>query len=137
MKKPLLIVLTLAMLLSLCACGGGGQSAEVPNASTETAITKDSYIGTWKRVFVNSDNDTITQTIEVYKGGTGKFTIHDGSGKQSDSYYNATWEINDDVLNFTYGSVASLTLGFELDVSTTPNTIVRVDDETIIYKKFE
>ena len=137
MKKPLLIVLTLAMLLSLCACGGGGQNAEVPNASTETAITKDSYIGTWKRVFVNDDNETITQTLEVYKGGTGKFTIHYGKEGKSDSNYNATWEINDDVLNFTYGSVASVTIGLELDVSTDPNILVRVDDESVIYKRFE
>ena len=51
--------------------------------------------------------------------------------------YNATWEINDDVLNFTYGSIAPVTLGFELDVSANPNTIVRVDDKTVIYEKFE
>lgn len=69
MKKPLLIVLALALLLSLCACGSGGQNAEVSNDSTET---KENFIGTWKRVFVNSDNETITQTLEVYKGGTGK-----------------------------------------------------------------
>lgn len=134
MKKPLLIVLALALLLSLCACGSGGQNAEVSNDSTET---KENFIGTWKRVFVNSDNETITQTLEVYKGGTGKFTIHYGSGNQSDSNYNATWEINDDVLNFTYGSIAPVTLGFELDVSANPNTIVRVDDKTVIYEKFE
>lgn len=53
MKKPLLIVLSLAMLLTLCACAGGEQNAEVPNASTapeetvmpeDTALTKEELI---------------------------------------------------------------------------------------------
>ena len=34
MKKPLLIVLTLAMLLSLCACGGGKETVEEPVIKT-------------------------------------------------------------------------------------------------------
>ena len=47
MKRIMALSLVLLMCLSLCACGGGEQNAEVPNeptASGEPAITKDDLL---------------------------------------------------------------------------------------------
>lgn len=132
MKKKIMIglamLLVVIMSISLVACGGNNTSSD----ENVVSVTKDDYVGTWKRIFFNSDNECVTQIVEIYKGGTGHFTIRKSG--ESDSNYNATWELNDDVLNFTYSSV---TIGLELDIASAPHTLIRVDDDSAIFEKIE
>lgn len=53
MKKALSLLLALVMCLSLCACGGGNETPETPEATTEApttpeSITAESLAGTYK-----------------------------------------------------------------------------------------
>ena len=128
MKKIVAMLLVVIMSISLVACSGNNASSDENVAS----VTKDDYIGTWERIFFNSNNEAVTQIMEVYKGGTGHFTIRKSG--ESDSNYDATWELNDNILNFKYGSTP---IGFEIDMSTDPYTLIRVDDNTAIFEKSE
>ena len=85
------------------------------------------YMGNWMRYF-KVDNYDVTQTMKIYKGGTGKLTIKYTNGN-SDSNYDATWELKDGVLNFTYSRV---TIGFEL--SEDGLSLKSVDGEKIFLK---
>ena len=126
MKKTVSLILALMMCLSLCACGGNGDT-NTP-AESQPAELKDSVLGTWERKFTTSEGQNVKQIIEIYKGGTGKFLIY----SDGESSYQASWEIKDDVLNFTYSHI---TLGLILDATVEPMTLTRVDDDSAIFVK--
>ena len=124
MKRLIALLLAAALALSLVACGNNA------NNTTDT-ISEDDFIGTWEREFTNSDNEKIKQTIEIYEGGTGHFTITHYDG-EADNNYDGTWELNDDVLNFSYTLV---TIGLKIDKSSNPVSLIRVDDSSAIFNK--
>lgn len=66
MKKPLLIVLTLAMLLSLCACGGGSKNVEL-GESVEKGVGKititDVQLANTRYVKANKNSDDFLMPI--------------------------------------------------------------------------
>ena len=140
MKRIIFLLLALVMCLSLCACGGNDapSTPEAPEATEKTLETKDYVIGTWERNFTTSEDEDVRQVMEVYKGGTGKFfiyTVHNGLEKNGS--FEASWEIRDDVLNFTYGGSIDVTLGLILDISAQPMTLTQVDDSNAIFVKVE
>lgn len=119
MKRLFTLVLSLIVVLSLCACGGKDLAEEV--------------IGTWEREVKSDSGDTIKQIIEVYKGGTGSYHYeHENEHKHGS--FDATWEIKDDILNLTYTFV---TRGFSIDTSTQPMTLTEVSDSSAIFYKVE
>lgn len=113
MKKCILSLSALLLIVLLLGCG---------QPST------DAYLGTWSRSDTNN-GDTFTQIIEIYKGGTGHFTIKHSNG-ESDNSYTATWEIKDNTLNFKYSHV---TIGLELNGS--KDSLVSVDGTKKLYTK--
>lgn len=123
MKRLAVMLLSVALLLSVTACGGTGGASN--------AVSEDDLIGTWEREFTNSDGEEIGQILEIYKGGTGHFTITHDNG-EGDNNYDGTWEMEDDVLNFTYTFV---TIGLTFDPSSDPVSLVRVDDSSAIFYK--
>lgn len=138
MKQIVSLILALALCLSLCACGGGNDAPQATDTPAETPPLelKDYVLGTWERNFTTSDGQEIKQVIEVYKGGTGKFYIFTDKDYES-GYFQSSWEIQDDVLNFTYGGSISVTLGLILDTESQPMTLTQVDDNTAIFVKTE
>lgn len=131
MKKALIIFLVAIMSLTFVACSEKDSSTD----KDTPIITKDSYIGTWQRVFYSKEEEKIiTQIIEIYKGGTGHFRSFSDKEGSFDYNYTATWEITDGVLNLSYVFV---TVGFELDVSVEPNTLTRVDDSSAVFIKIK
>lgn len=138
MKKIVSLLLFFVFCLSVCACSSEGNNTQAPDATEETLETKDYVIGTWERNFTTSEDEYVRQVMEVYKGGTGKFfiyTVHNGLEKNGS--FEASWEIRDDVLNFTYGGSIDVTLGLILDISAQPMTLTQVDDSNAIFVKVE
>lgn len=133
MKKLFALLLALVMSISLVACGGGGDTKNTNNTTSQPDVTelKDYAIGTWERSFTASTGENIKQVMEIYKGGTGKFIIY----SNNDGEFSATWEIQDDVLNFTYSSPVTATYGFTLDTEDGLLTLTRVDDSSVIFIK--
>lgn len=132
MKKALSLILALVMCLSLCACGNGSNTTDTLT-ETQTLELKDCVIGTWERNFTSSEGNAIRQVIEVYQGGTGKFSYYVvGNGTEKDGSFPATWEIKDGVMNFKYGFAP---LGYLLDSSAQPMTLTQVDDANVIFVK--
>lgn len=133
MKKIIALLLVAVLCFSLVACGGGDDTQISNNASSEPDVTelKDYAIGTWERSFTTSTGENIKQVMEIYKGGTGKFFIY----SNNDGTFPATWEIQDDVLNFTYSSPVTATYGFTLDTEGGLLTLTRVDDSSAIFTK--
>ena len=149
MTKTITLLFTFTLMLMFVACGGNStfDKENVNNASTnmprgvsttapeEESIDKNDtklYLGTWEREFTINDNENIKQTLSIYKGGTGRFVIHHYNGER-DSDYTATWEITDEVLNFSYGSF--ITLGLEIDTSSIPISLVEVANSNAIFYK--
>ncbi len=124
MRKLTILLLAAALALSLVACGGGGSQSTVD----ESTIT-----GTWEGVFESKDkdDDTITQTLELYKGGTGKLTSVHSNG-ESDNTFSGTWELKDDVLNFSY---LSTTMGYEIKTSDNQMSLTNLEYTYITLNK--
>ncbi|MBE7016362.1 MAG: hypothetical protein E7417_06065 [Ruminococcaceae bacterium] len=108
MRKIIALLLAVIMCLSLVGCSEEKQNTN--NTSTEQDI-KDCVIGTWERSFTTSTGEDVKQVMEIYKGGSGKFFIY----SNNDGTFPATWEIQDNVLNFTYSSPVTAPFGFTLD----------------------
>ena len=133
MKKYIALVLALMMCLSLCACG---------TTSSENALdVKDAVIGTWKCYYeltedsppVNKAGDTYSQTIELYKGGTGKIYWYNETRNHDGINFSLTWEIEDGVVNIAYGvfgidSYEGLEYNFETD------TLTKIDGGRVFYR---
>lgn len=124
MRKLTTLLLAAALALSLVACGGGGSQSTID----ESTIT-----GTWEGVFESKDkdDDTITQTLELYKGGTGKLTSVHSNG-ESDNTFSGTWELKDDVLNFSY---LSTTMGYEIKISDNQMSLTNLEYTYITLNK--
>ena len=124
MRKLTILLLAAALALSLVDCGGGGSQSTVD----ESTIT-----GTWEGVFESKDkdDDTITQTLELYKGGTGKLTSVHSNG-ESDNTFSGTWELKDDVLNFSY---LSTTMGYEIKTSDNQMSLTNLEYTYITLNK--
>ena len=143
MKKVVVLILAVVICVALVACGGKIEAQSENNVSQITSSVvadsseqdvielKDYAIGTWERHFTTSDGEEVTQVMEIYKGGTGKFIIY----SNNDGTFHATWETQDDVLNFTYSSPVTATYGFILDADSEVITLTRVDDSTVIFTK--
>ena len=150
MKKLLALMLAAALALSLVACGGGSGAGDNKTPSTgngdttstdtpseeETEITIDdnSIVGTWSGEVEEGTDDspiTISFTIKLYKGGTGKFTSKK-SNSTSESNFTSTWELQDNILNLTYGGMTS---GYEIEVSDNTMSMTNFEyPDRILYK---
>ena len=79
MKKTLALILTLAMVLALCACGGSkapaaeAPAAEAPTAEAPAEVEKD-YSGYTIRIYSNS-NSTERTTWLINEAADAGFTI--------------------------------------------------------------
>ena len=155
MKKLLALILAAALALSLVACGGGSGAGDTntPNdtpsggngdtTSTDTPSEdinpNDVAIGTWKGECDTSRGHMIL-VLEINKGGTGRLKRYfsDGHGTADDKYNNndpndslpGTWEVIDDVLNFTEqnGFGGSQSSGFDFDIEQETLTSFEHDD---------
>ena len=134
MKKLLALLLAAIMCVSLVACGNDTTSKEeketVRTESTESTA-QDSIgelcVGTWKWDFKASEsNDWGVETMELFKGGTGKGT---NSMHSEGQYYPLTWEVKDDVLVVSF-EADPLSCAFELDGDKLTST-----DGKLIYNK--
>lgn len=125
MKKLFALLMAATMTLSLCACGG-----------SEEVDIKEAVIGTWEYKYQLTEyrptrgqkGDVYREVIEIYKGGTGKYSAHNDSDSNVPAAgQSLTWEITDDVLNVTYGSgIFSSVEGFVYDA--TDDTLTTVDN---------
>ena len=81
MKRILTLCLALAILLTLCACGGSSNTG-----SNETLDKSDTanYLCTW---------ETEHYRLTISKGGVGRYENSD-----STESYDLNWEVTDDVL---------------------------------------
>ena len=121
MKKLFALLLAAIMCVSLAACGNDTTSKEENGAVNTTVDTTESTnqdslgelcVGTWKWDFKASEsNDWGVETMELFKGGTGKGT---NSMHSEGQYYPLTWEVKDDVLVVSF-EADPLSCAFELD----------------------
>ena len=101
MKKALSIIMILVICLSACACG--------------LTKTEDAVVGTWKSTYETTENaigfysvgDVYTNTIELYKGGTGKIYWKNETRNEDGSNTSLSWETQDDVININYSLAGS------------------------------
>lgn len=131
MKKLFALFLVALMSLSLVACGSGTTSTEDKTVGNTESTTQESIndlcIGTWKWDFKNSEsNDWGVETMELFKGGTGKGT---NSLHTNGAYYPLTWEVKDDVLVVSF-EADPLSCAFEVDGEQMTST-----DGKLIYNK--
>ena len=114
MKKIIALLLAIVMCLSMCACGTTGKNM------------KDSIVGTWKyyyelteaSVYYENVGDKCVQTIELYKGGTGRIYWYNETADHEGSNVPLTWEIKDDIVNITYDIGVVCNKGYEYDYET-------------------
>ena len=114
MKRLMLCFLAIVMCLSLCACGTTGKNM------------KDSIVGTWKYYYELAEasfpyenvGDKCVQTIELYKGGTGRIYWYNETCDHEGSNVPLTWEIKDDLVNITYELGVVGSYGYEYDYKT-------------------
>ena len=88
MKKAISLLLALVMCLSLFACGGGNDTPETTEASTDAVFDKNdssNYIGTW---------ETEHSRLTINKGGIGRYELL----TQNAGHYDLNWEVKDEVL---------------------------------------
>ena len=138
-KKYTSLVLAIIMSFSFVACGSNAQTESKPkeevqteSSQTETENTTQKNIeelclGTWKWDFKNSEsNDWGVETMELFKGGTGKGT---NSLHTDGAYYPLKWEVKDDVLVVSF-EADPLSCAFEIEEDTMTST-----DGKLIYHK--
>ena len=139
MKKLLALMLAAALALSLVACGGDSGAGDTNTPSeeeTEITIDDNSIVGTWSGEVESEESTedfpiTISFTIELYKGGTGKFTSKK-SNSTSESNFASTWELQDNILNLTYGGMTS---GYEIEVSDNTMSMTSFEyPDRVLYK---
>ena len=131
MKKLITLLLATVLTLSLAACGGGSDTSS-GGESSQITVDESTITGTWEGVFESEDkDDTITQTLELYKGGTGKLTSVHSNG-ESDNNFSGTWELKDDVLNFSY---LSTTIGYEIKTSDNQISLTNLERTYITLNK--
>lgn len=104
-NKILCFVLTLCMFLPLCGCG---------------ANLDEKVVGTWDYYYTSDSDegydymgDKMRATLEIYKGGTGEYTIYDITKDKQTNHYPIKWETADGVLNVTY--LLGAVIGHEYD----------------------
>ena len=119
MKKILLFVLSLMLCLLVCGCKG---------------IANDDVIGTWYGEYTSPDDGVVRKrTLEIYKGGTGHMETYDV--EESENYkFDGTWEIADDILNYSY---LSTTTGYEIKSVNGIYTLTQIDKPYIVLEKKE
>ena len=107
-------------MLSMAACGSN---------TTQTAeLTDEQCIGTWEWVYEQSiGNSWGVETMELYKGGTGKGY---NSLLTGDSHYPLSWEISNDILKVSF-TADPLSCAFEMD----GDTITSTDGEIVYIKQ--
>ncbi len=115
MKKIIALFLVAVLCFSFAACG-------------ENKSLKDEVVGTWVREFTGENGKKIQQVLEIYEGGTGELNSTGGY------HYEGKWNIEDDVLNFSYTFV---TRGFHIDTSASPMTLTEVSNEESVFVKVE
>ena len=138
MKRIIALLLASLMCLSLCACATADVTVETTQDTIETVDMvdiKDAVIGTWKRYYeltkddvfgLEKAGDRCVQTIEFYKGGTGKISWNNITSNVNSGTYSVTWEINDDVVNLTYTTkITTVINGYEYNCET--DTLTSVD----------
>lgn len=123
MKKIVSAVLCFVCMFCLVACGGEGSKAK----------SNDEFVvGAWVCKY-ESDAGTVNATINVYEGGTAKaeyFMIK--TGETNNVSY--TWEIKDNVINFTSEFLGSTTTkGYK--ISQENDTLTRVDGQEGTYTR--
>lgn len=138
MKKLFALMLAAAMALSLAACGGSNGTENNNTSSeedTEITIDDNSVIGTWSGEFQSREdsNNTMRRTIVLYKGGTGEFTSTNSNGKKG-THFSGTWELKDDVLNFSY---LDQTHGYGISVSENTMSMTNFERPYIVLYKSE
>lgn len=131
MKKILALLLAAIMCVSLVACGNDTTSKEENETVNTESTAQDSIgglcVGTWEWDFKASEsNDWGVETMELFKGGTGKGT---NSMCSEGEYYPLTWEVKDDVLVVSF-EADPLSCAFELDGDKLTST-----DGKLIYNK--
>lgn len=131
MKKLLALLLAIIMCISLIACGNNTASIEESETVNTESTAQDNIselcIGTWKWDFKNSEsNDWGVETMELFKGGTGKGT---NSMHSNGQYYPLTWEVKDGILVVSF-EADPLSCAFEVDVEQMTST-----DGKLIYNK--
>lgn len=130
-NKKLMIIITIAVVVLLIVGILGFIIGNIVGGNTNNNKTsiKDLCIGSWKV----ENNSKVWNTIEIitlYEGGTGKGKI---VGKnEKDGYYSLSWEIQDDVINITYGDMFSVTKGFKIE-----NNVIKSVDDQYIYTKVD
>ena len=133
MKKAISLLLTLAVCLSLCACGSENDTTITTEAPIKTItqnndLTEEQVIGTWEwRTSGEQGPINGVTHMELYEGGTGKGT---NSSMTGGSYYSITWEIKGQVINISASNAP--TVGAKLE----DGKLVAVDG-TVTYTKIE
>ena len=123
-RKVLLLIMCMTFLISLNGC--------------DKKLKEEDYIGTWQTVYDYENNgnvDTITYTLEVYKGGAAKITNY-SKLKDSEGGYNGSWELTaeNEVLKVSYADMhISSTIGFEYN--TEDGTLINQDTKDVLTKQ--
>ena len=147
MKRATTILLALLLVLSLAACGGGGTTTPTPEPTQAPTATpeptpeplslKDVILGTWVCYYefgfetgFTSKDDILKQTIEVYKGGSGRIYWRNETRDEDSSNVPLSWTIDDEILNIVYSIAGSSSKeGYEYDKEN--DTLNSVDGKLI------
>lgn len=122
MKRALSLLLALVLCLSLGACSGA-------------RISEDALVGTWScEREARQDNVTLahTKTIELYKGGN-CYCYDLATNNEEYNNLSGKWELEDDILTITLSTGA--VIGYTLHSSTTPFTLTKQSDESVVLVK--
>lgn len=129
MKKVLALLLAMVLVLSLAACGG------------QQGLKSEDCIGTWVNSYKLTEHslggdagDDFNNTIELYKGGTGRISWNNETTGENHGDISLKWEIADDIINIDYeDNFGNNTLGLEYNKE--KEALVSVDGKNTFKRK--
>lgn len=101
-------------------------------SETEDNTLKDSVIGTWVCEYQNSDGEEMRQTVQLYKGGTGRSDWFSITKNRSGSGGYIKWEMENEMIIATY-SGGQMYLGFEYDVKS--DTLIKMEGKRVFVRE--
>ena len=135
------IMLALAMVMSLAACGGSGGEGGEKKKSTENDIDINEFaIGTWECSYTATEDDDfgfhnysagdkLIRTFEFFEGGVYKYDFYNATKKKNITNIRGEWAAKDGYVKLT----TNLTESFKPDYQN--GTLTDVTDKNLVFSK--